>query len=81
VNEATGTAPPWFFILQEQPAEPRFGVPLGDLPGLPADLENARPAGQFAGNGTAAQVAVAGFRQPFRVAIKGSALLNPPPSP
>lgn len=74
LSDVKDAADPWFFILQEQPAEPRFGVP--ETP--PDDPPYARVAPEFNGAGTAANVAWDGFRDPLRVAVKGSALMSPP---
>ena len=61
-----GTDPGWFFMLQQQPSEPRFGVDVGTQ--LP-DLNNLHPSGD------AAATARALLQRPVRVAIHASALL------
>jgi hypothetical protein len=77
LSEVNGAGSPWYFILQEQPAEPRFGVP-DTIPTPPDTVPYARVPVEFSGLPTAARVALQGFRQPFRVAVKGSALTSPP---
>ena len=65
VNDARGV-PGWFFVLAEQPGEPKFFFKDDPNPGLkdpPADTAGA----------TAAKL----FENPFRIAIHGSVLLPP----
>ncbi len=66
---------PWFFILQEQPAEPRFGVPDGVVPA--GEPPYARVHNEFFDDAAAAKVALHGLRRPTRVAVKGSTLVLP----
>ena len=68
---------PWYFVLQEMPAEPRFGVP-DDVPYPTSDVPYARLPNEFTGQTTAAKLAVRAFRHPTRIAVKGSALVTPP---
>jgi hypothetical protein len=72
VSDARGT-PGWYFVLQEQPAEPRFHVPE-DFPDF--------PPGEFFGPGNlaalpagAASFAFDTFRTPIRVAVPALALV------
>jgi hypothetical protein len=61
--------PGWYFILQEQPGEPRFADTTG------ATKIAVFPESDFAG---ASAVAVATYEVPFRLGIHGSTLLLPP---
>jgi hypothetical protein len=61
----------WFFVLQEQPAEPKFGIDPADRQTrptpffVPADMASAT---------TAAELATGLFQTPFRVAFHSSRL-------
>jgi hypothetical protein len=87
VNEAVGN-PGWYFVLQQQPTEPRFGFDEQvDFAGAGHVSVNQRPSGMtlppttpWAGN--AAQLAQLIRQQPVRVLIHASELLPPaPPGP
>jgi hypothetical protein len=74
VADARGTSPRWFFVLQEQPAEPRFHVP--------EEITNTIEPGDFLLPGNvalqpdgAASFAFATFREPIRVAVPARALV------
>jgi len=58
--------PGWFFILQEQPGEPRF-----------QDVSNATTFSALGGYSGSSQVAVATYQVPFRLGIHGSMMLPP----
>lgn len=83
VNEAIGN-PGWYFVLQQQPTEPRFGFDEQvDFGGAGHVSVNRRPTGMtlpattpWAGN--AAQLAQLIRQQPVRVLIHASELLPPP---
>jgi len=83
VNDAIGN-PGWYFVLQQQPTEPRFGFDEGvDFGGAGHVSVNVRPSGMtlpattpWAGN--AAQLAHRIRQQPVRVMIHASELLPPP---
>jgi hypothetical protein len=68
VAQARGSAtdPGWFFVIQEQPAEPRFGVDVGaPLP----------PSTHLSPAGTSAATARALLQRPVRIAIHARHLL------
>jgi hypothetical protein len=65
VSDARGN-PGWFFVLAEQPGEPKFAAASGTSPGVLTP-----PTGQT----TAAMVANKLFLNPFRIAFHGSVLL------
>jgi hypothetical protein len=71
LDDVKDAGDPWFFVLQEQPAEPRFGL------NSPSTDRFAKPT-HFTGAKAAATVAAQGFRQPTRVVVHGSALVSPP---
>lgn len=75
LSDVKDPSDPWFFVLQEMPAEPRFGVP-DDVPR--PTVPYARAAIEFTGKATAATVATRAFHHPFRIAVKGSSLVTPP---
>ncbi len=75
LSEVRDPDDPWFFILQEQPAEPRFGVQDGVVPG--GDPPYARVHDEFFDDAAAAKVALRGLRRPTRVAVKGNTLVLP----
>jgi len=66
---------PWFFVLQEQPAEPRFA------PASRRGVRFANPTDDFSGAKASGTVASRGYRQPTRVVVHGSALVSPPTGP
>jgi hypothetical protein len=87
-NDAIGN-PGWYFVLQQQPTEPRFGFdqPV-DFAGASHASVRVRPTGSvpelpnttpWAGN--AAQLAHLIRQQPVRVMIHASELLAPPTAP
>jgi hypothetical protein len=61
-----GTDPGWFFVIQQQPSEPRFGLDVGAPSPHPNYLHPT---------GDAAATARALLQRPVRVAIHASALL------
>jgi hypothetical protein len=71
VSQAQGTNPWWFFVLQEQPSEPRF-----DTRSHPADPTTGYLSPGSVGD--AAQFATLTFRPPSRVAVPGAALIPSP---
>jgi hypothetical protein len=72
VSDARGTAPPWYFVLQEQPGEPRFHVPDGTTV---ADGLFLRPADLGTTVGSAADFAFSTFRPPIRLAVPAISLV------
>ncbi|HEY7375374.1 MAG TPA: hypothetical protein VIF57_24665 [Polyangia bacterium] len=72
VTDVRGTNPAWYFVMQEQPAEPRFHVPPNVTPGAKF-LE----PGQISGVTNAAQFAAATFRDPVRVVVPAARLVPP----
>lgn len=86
VNDAIGN-PGWYFVLQQQPTEPRFGFDEAvDFAGAAHVSVNVRPNGMtlpatlpWAAN--AAQLAHAIRQLPVRVMIHASELLPPPATP
>jgi hypothetical protein len=83
VNEAIGN-PGWYFVLQQQPTEPRFGFDEQvDFAGAGHVSVNQRPSGMALPSttpwvGNAAQLAQLIRQQPVRVLIHASELLPPP---
>jgi hypothetical protein len=77
VSDARGTSPPWYFVLQEQPAEPRFRVPVGLV--LPEDRKYLSPTDIASAPNTAASVAYETFRTPIRVAVPAASLVPETP--
>lgn len=83
VSDAIGN-PGWYFVLQQQPTEPRFGFDEAvDFAGASHVSVNVRPSGMtlpatmpWAGN--AAQLAHTIRQLPVRVMIHASELLPPP---
>ena len=75
--------PGWYFVIQEQPTEPRFGFDVEiDFGGAPHVPLAAPPAGHALPSGTewarnAAHMARITRQQPVRVAIHASELLRP----
>ena len=67
-----GANPTWYFVLQEQPAEPRFHVPptVTVAPG-----EYLTPAAIGASVATSAHFAVETFRAPTRVAVPAASMV------
>jgi hypothetical protein len=66
--------PGYFFVLQEQPGEPKFGFgPEPNGPFAPGGTFVAPPSGA----NTSGVVATSLFVEPFRIAIHGSLLLPP----
>lgn len=63
-----GADPGWFFVIQQQPTEPRFGFDLGDPAG---ELPMLRPGA----NGAATALAL--LQRPVRIAIHARELLGP----
>jgi hypothetical protein len=73
LNDVKDVSKHWYFVLQEQPAEPKFSVPETS-PQPPDTVPYARATAEFAGDDTSAIIAAIGFRHPFRIAVTGSAL-------
>jgi len=62
-----------FFVLQEQPAEPRFDYPDGTDPKVTFYFSAAAASA----SASSADFALATFQQPIRVAVLGSSLTPP----
>jgi hypothetical protein len=72
-KDAALTSPGYVFVLQEQPAEPRFAGPEATTPVNPTSPTFVSPGA--AGASTAAQFAANTFQHPVRVVIPGSLLV------
>ena len=75
-SDVRGSNPRWYFVIQEQPAEPRFHVPVG-VQATPGTYLTPEQLG--AGVATAAHFAVATFRDPIRVVVPAATVVPPAP--
>jgi hypothetical protein len=75
LDDVKDPSDPWFFVLQEQPAEPRFSQPTR------REVTFATPKDDFPGAEASGTVASQAHRQPMRVVVHGSALVSPTPGP
>jgi hypothetical protein len=73
VSDARGTSPLWYIVLQEQPAEPRFHIPVDVA--LPDGQRYLHPTDIATVPATAASFAFETYRTPIRVAVPAASMV------